>query len=454
MSEPAKFTNNRVITFRYLIALGLIATVLIVSHLLLLQQISRSLTDGFTINTAGMQRMLSQRIALMANELATSDDDDTAALMFGKFNLAADKMASNQAELNAINAQNLSPELNELCYGDQGADQEINKFLALADQLRQQYRRDPHLKIPQQQTAQKIAEAARENVLERLDLVVSQYQIEDEQRIKTFQRSEMIVVFIGLSLLVLEAIFIFRPMTKQITSTVDHLKSANSELQEFAYQISHDLRAPVASSLGLSAIVKDSILENDLETAADGTDRISKAMKKLDGLIGDIITITKNKHLEVDSESIELETMIKEILDNHSNLPKFARLKVTTQFSTGQPLFTKRVYLEQSLENLISNAIKYSDPDEEAPELNIQSSNKGGTCTIEVSDNGIGIPVDCRRDIFGMFKRFHPRHSFGSGLGLYLVKQNLSAVNGTIEYKPLAKGTSFKIRIPQTQKGV
>ena len=454
MSEPAKFTTNRAITFRYLIALGMIATVLIVSHLLLLQQLSRSMTDGFTINTAGMQRMLSQRIAMMANELATSEDDETASLMFRKFNLAADKMASNKAELDEINKQRLSPELNELCYGDQGTDQEIDGFLALAKQLRQQYQLDPNSKLPQQQTAHKLAEIARNGFLHRLDQVVSRYQFEDEEKIKTFQRAEMMVLFIGLSLLVLEAIFIFRPMTKQITSTVNHLENANGELREFAYRISHDLRAPVASSIGLSEIVKESILENDLETAADGTERISKAMKKLDSLISDIITITKNKHLEVDPESIELASMVDEILENHSNLPKFDRLKVTTEMAIGRPLFAKRVFLEQSLENLISNAIKYSDPDEELPVLNIQSSNEGGTCTIEVSDNGIGIPADCHRDIFSMFKRFHPRHSFGSGLGLYLVKQNLKAIDGTIEYRPLTKGSSFMIRIPQTQKGV
>ncbi|MDB4766919.1 ATP-binding protein [bacterium] len=454
MPEPRESTTNRAITIRYLIALGLIATVLIVSHLLLHRQISRSSSDGFTINIAGMQRMLSQRIALMANELATSDDDKTAALMFKKFDAATKKMASNQTALDAINEKRISPEMKDLCYGDQGMHPEVDNYLALADQLRQQYQQDPNSKIPQQQTAHTIAKIARNGFLNRLDQVVSQYQIEDEQRIATFQWFEMIVLLIGLSLLILEAIFIFRPMTKQITTTVNHLENANGELREFAYRISHDLRAPVASSLGLSDIVKESILENDLETAVDGTDRLKNAMSKLDGLISDIITVTKNRHIKVDPEPIELASMVHEILDNHSNLPKFDQLKVTTELDSEQRLVSKRVFVKQSLENLISNAIKYSDPDEETPELRIKSTTEGGNCTIEISDNGIGIPTECRRDIFGMFKRFHPRHSFGSGLGLYLVKQNLNAVDGTIEYKPLAKGTSFLIRIPQTKKGV
>ena len=412
------------------------------------------MTDGFTINTAGMQRMLSQRIALMANELATSEDDVTANLMLKKLNSAADKMASNQVELNAINDQRLSPESRELSYGEYGVDQEITEYLSLANQLRQQYLSDPNSKVAQQQTSHKIAKIARNGFLQRLDKVVSQYQFEDEQRVEGFQRTEMVVLFIGLSLLVLEAIFIFRPMTKKITTTVEDLESANEELCEFAYRISHDLRAPVASSLGLSEVVRESILDNDLETAVDGTDRINSAMKKLDGLIGDVITVTKNKHLAVDPEPLEIAPLVDEILEHHRNLPNFDRLKVTTQLADGQLLHTKPIFVRQSLENLISNAIKYSDPDESTPELKIQSSTENGICTIEVSDNGIGIPADCHRDIFGMFKRFHPRHSFGSGLGLYLVKQNLDAVNGTIEYKPLAKGTSFLIRIPQTLKGV
>ena len=454
MPKPRNSTTSRTITYRYLIALGLIASVMIVSHLLLLRQASRSMNDGFTINTAGMQRMLSQRIALMANEMSTSADEETAALMFGKLNAAAEKMKSNQAQLNAINEQRLSPELKELTYGDHGVNQEVNHYLELANQLQEQFRNDPNAKLPQQQTSHKIATIARNGFLDRLDRVVTQYQVEDEERVKSFQRSELIVLCIGLSLLVLEAIFIFRPMTKKITTTLTDLENANGELREFAYRISHDLRAPVASSLGLSDLVKDSILENDLETAADGTERLNQAMKKLDGLISDIITVTKNRHVEVDPESIELAPMVNEILENHRNLPSFDRLKVTTQLASEQPLFSKRVFVKQSLENLISNAIKYSDPDEESPELNILTSSEGGNLTIEVSDNGIGIPTDCRSDLFGMFKRFHPRHSFGSGLGLYLVKQNLEAVNATIEYKPLAKGTSFLIRIPQTQKGI
>ena len=458
MPEPAKLktkqATNRAIMLRYLIALGLIATVLIVSHLLQLRQISGGMTDGFTINVAGMQRMLSQRIALMANELSTSEDDATASLMFKKLSSAVDKMASNQAELNAINKRKLSPELSELSYGDAGTDQEVTDYLSLAGKLRQQYQSDPDSKLPQQQISREIAAIARNGFLQKLDRVVSQYQFEHEERVKNFQWAELLFLFIGLTVLVLEAFFIFRPMTKQITKSVEELETANGELREFAYRISHDLRAPVASSLGMSEIVKDSILENDLETAVDGTDRIGKAMKRLDGLIGDIITITKNKHLEVDPEPVEIAPMVDEILKNHSNLPKFDRLTVSTDFASGQPLFTKRFFVEQSLENLISNAVKYSDPDEESPELNIQSSLKGGVYSIEVSDNGIGIPSECRRDLFGMFKRFHPNHSFGSGLGLFLVKQNLEAVNGTIEYKPLDKGTSFLIRIPQNLKGV
>ena len=454
MSEPANLMTNRTITLRYLIALGLIATVLIVSHLLLLRQLSRSLTDGYTINAAGMQRMLSQRTALMANELVNSEDEETALLMFEKLSSTTDKMASNQAELNAINKQGISPQLIELCYGVEGVDQEVTEFLTLANHLQQEYKRDPSSKLSQKKASKKIAKIARNGFLKRLDLVVSQYQVENEERIKSFHRAERIVLLIGLSLLVLEALFIFRPMTKQITSTVEDLESANGELRQFAYRISHDLRAPVASSLGLSEIVKDSILENDLETASDGVDRISNAMKKLDGLIGDIITVTKNKNLEVAPEPIELDSMVNEILESHRNLPEFDRLKVTTQLAAAEPLFAKRIFVKQSLENLISNAIKYSDPKEKSPELNISSSYESGSYTIEVSDNGIGIPADCRSDIFGMFKRFHPRHSFGSGLGLYLVKQNIESVNGTVEYNPLAKGTSFLIRIPQSSKGV
>ena len=436
-----------------MIALAMIAMVLIVSHTMLYRQVSNNKIDGHTINIAGMQRMLSQRIALMAGELVKSKDNQVASKMLRKLSQASERMDANRLELNRINAHRQSHELQELVYGDMGINEQVTSYLALADRLRTQYEQNPDDKSTQAETAQKIANIARNGFLARLDAVVSQHEREHDDRVTRFGTMEIIFLALGLSVLALEAFFIFRPMAHKITNTVAKLEHANNELQEFAYRISHDLRAPVASSIGLSELVKESIEEDDRVTAIDGVERIHKSMNRLDRLIGDVITVTRNRQVEVEPERIDLSSMVDEILQVHSGLPEFKRFQVTTQLETDQPLIAKRLFLKQSLENLISNAIKYVDPDEKNPELIIRATTQGGHYLIKISDNGIGIPTEFRDDIFGMFKRFHPRHAVGTGLGLYLVKQNIKALNGTVEYQARTKGTSFLIRAPLLPQG-
>ena len=453
MPETPNLNTNRRITFAYLIALAMIAMVLIISHTLLYRQLSKNSTDGNTINIAGMQRMLSQRIALMSGELVKSSDRETALLIFKKLSAATEKMATNQAQLKLVNAKRLSEEMQKLVEGENGTYQEVTTYLALANSLQNQYEQNPDDKLIQKETAQKIANIARNGFLDRLNKIVFQYEHEYESRSDFFSKMELGFLILGLSVLLLEAFFIFRPMANTITHTVAKLESANNELQEFAYRISHDLRAPVASSIGLNELAMEAIKENDRDTAINCTERIGKAMVRLDALIGDVISVTRSRHENVEPEQIELPTMVDEILQAQRGLPGFERLQITTELEQYHPLIAKRLFLKQSLENLISNAIKYADNDEKNPELIIRSTCEGHDLKIEISDNGLGIPADSQKDVFGMFKRFHPKHAVGSGLGLYLVKQNVKALDGTIEYLARPKGTSFVIRVPSLPKG-
>ena len=446
--------TTRSIARRYAAALLLIAAVLILSHTLLLRQISRNERDGYIINISGMQRMLSQRIGLMAMELSRSDDSETASLMASKLEKAFLKMKSNLSELNQENEQAMTPEIESICYGDAGLNQRVTDYLSLAERLLNQYRQQPDQKQQQTETAEQIVKIARNGLLEELDSVVFQYQKEYEQRIEHFRNANLAFMLVGLCVLLLEAVFIFRPMSQQISSTMSKLENSNSELRHFAYRISHDLRAPVASSMGLAEMVGDSLQEGDTDFAIEGTGRIKNAMKKLDGLIADIITVTKNKQLTIEPELVEVESMIDEILESHKSFPGFERINVDKKIEGSSSVSTMRSLLNQTLENLISNAIKYSDPTETSPKLVIKVVEGDKTLEIEVSDNGIGFPSESKDQIFGMFKRFHPRQSFGSGLGLYLVKQNVRAMKGTIHYHPLPKGSAFVIKIPHLPTGI
>lgn len=194
-------------------------------------------------------------------------------------------------------------------------------------------------------------------------------------------------------------------------------------------------------------MVQESIAEGDVEFASDGIGRVSTAMERLDGLISDVIAVTKNRQIEFEPEVFPLSTMVAEAVESLDQLPDFERLKIVQQIDPDLLVQTHRILLKQCLENLVSNAIKYSDFTKQQPEIIIKAVQTGSFYEIHVADNGVGVPVDSRAELFGMFKRFHPRQSFGSGLGLYLVKQNIERLGGSIRYEPLPQGSVFVVKI-------
>lgn len=436
------------ITGRYLFALTLVAASLIGSHLLMSRQVANNFTDGYIINISGMQRMLSQRIALMANELSLEIEKSRADDLADELQRSHNQMAVNKSKLDVVIESTGSPELRRLYYGPNAVDERVTHYLALAERLLSNYQTNQNAKDNQRAISREIAEIARNGLLDQLNACVYQHQAELEQKLGLLQRLGGIVLWLGLSILALEALFIFRPMAHQIEQTVCELKSTNDELTEFSYRISHDLRAPIASSLGMTEVLKESLADGDVDDVSNAAQRIGKSMVRLDSLIKDVIDVTRNKKTQVDPEPVTLHWLVSGVVESLSELPSFHRVQVDLDIDPSVTILVKQLFLKQTLANLISNAFKYFDQAESSPHLIVSASFATNHCTLTVADNGIGIPADQRGEIFGMFKRFHPRRSFGSGLGLYLVKQNVQRLDGTITYQPLAKGCKFIIQFP------
>jgi signal transduction histidine kinase len=105
----------------------------------------------------------------------------------------------------------------------------------------------------------------------------------------------------------------------------------------------------------------------------------------------------------------------------------------------------EKVRIVQILENLVSNAIKYSYQNHEQSFVKISVVEETNSYVIQVGDNGLGIPKSRQGEVFQMFKRFHPNVSFGSGLGMAIVKKHVDYMGGTIEMKSSGTGTIFTI---------
>lgn len=226
------------------------------------------------------------------------------------------------------------------------------------------------------------------------------------------------------------------------------LKEANSELEEFSYRTSHDLRSPLISSLAIAEMSQEALSKGKIAPAETGLEHIVTSIKRLLLLIDDLLILAQTKNQEEAQTEIILEHLVEEALEKFSHMPYFDRLTIKKNFMETGPICSKESRVKLIIENLISNSIKYQDLDEERPLIQIRIHEHKEKIIFEIEDNGLGIPEECHSKLFGMFNRFHSKTSYGSGLGLYMVKKSADLINANIEFHPLQKGSLFKLIIP------
>jgi signal transduction histidine kinase len=223
------------------------------------------------------------------------------------------------------------------------------------------------------------------------------------------------------------------------------LTKVNSELDRFVYSASHDLRAPLASVLGL---VKLTRMDPDRQNQQHYLEMVEKSIHKLDGFIHDIINYSRNARTELDPSEIHFQSLVNEILEalKYQENSESIRKEIMVQ-GTGAFLSDKK-RLNIVLFNLISNAIKYHRLGQEDPYIVIRIVFDQKEAIIEVEDNGLGIEQPHLDSIFKMFYRADER-SNGSGLGLFIANETVEKIRGKLTVtSTYGKGSIFTIQIP------
>jgi len=231
----------------------------------------------------------------------------------------------------------------------------------------------------------------------------------------------------------------------KLKRTLNELEAKNFELDSFVYRTSHDLRSPLASILGLVEIM---LREKDLDKIYDCTTRIRDSVRRLDTTISSILEYSRNGNLEVQINDINIETLWTQSLEAHMNMPSAAGIKFTFESDVHGKVKLDSFRLSVIFNNLISNAIKYSDirRSKRTVAMHVRRSVNG--IQFVMSDNGLGVPKEHQSRIFNMFYRASSL-SQGAGLGLYIVKQAVDKLGGVIVLDSEEdKGTTFTITIP------
>jgi PAS domain S-box-containing protein len=228
---------------------------------------------------------------------------------------------------------------------------------------------------------------------------------------------------------------------------------ANAELEEFSYRTSHDLRSPIASSLGLMSIIQDMIRQGaGLAEVQPVLMRVDQSLRKLDLLIQNIILLTRTKVMDEPDSTISVAGAVRETLDRLRQMDGSRFSIVHIDIPDTMTVRKKASRFQIILDNLLSNAVKYRDPQERTPEIFIRASSAKGRFVLSVADNGLGIPAGNEAQLFHMFKRFHPQHAQGSGLGLYILRKSVEYLGGTVAYRRLDKGSIFTVTLPEESR--
>ena len=231
----------------------------------------------------------------------------------------------------------------------------------------------------------------------------------------------------------------------QLQFTKD-LYNQNKDLQQFTYIVSHNLRSPVATAMGLV----DFLASTDRSSADfnSGLNYLKGSINKMDIVLKDLNTVlsVRDKRDTIEKEKVKLAPIFQQVIEEQQEPLKNCGGEVSLDIEEGFSVSGNKAYLYSIFYNLLSNAIKFRSPDR-ALKVKIKCLSKKDRGTIiTFSDNGLGFDMNLAGDkVFQLYKRFHS-NSEGRGMGLFLVKTHLETMGGHIEVTSQVNlGTRFLI---------
>lgn len=222
------------------------------------------------------------------------------------------------------------------------------------------------------------------------------------------------------------------------------LVKINAELDRFVYSVSHDLRSPLTSILGLLSFIEEESRETDtLEHAA----MIRVSINRLDQFIKNILSYSRNSRLTIEVEKILIQETTTAIVDSLRNIEMAKGIHFEIDIKEQHPFHSDSLRFNTILENLISNAIKHHKKNEFGRFIKIAGYTDNEKLRLSISDNGIGIAPIYHDKIFDMFFRLSGKTD-GSGIGLYIVKDITEKLGGSVHVESeLGSGSAFIVTL-------
>lgn len=234
-------------------------------------------------------------------------------------------------------------------------------------------------------------------------------------------------------------------MRKELKDKNLKLEKLHSEMNQFVYSLSHELRGPLMSISGVSQLAKMEVSDTQ---ALEYFEMIESSTGKLDDFIYKMLDFYRTTKIGNKIEAIDFKELFDEQLQAHGE--KFDLSEIDIKLEIDQPVefFSDNAKLRVILNNLFSNAVQFQKFDETIKKINVLVKVYENYAKILIEDNGIGIEDKYKEDIFNLFFRATQRN-VGTGLGLYMVKEAVGQMGGEIAIQTVyGQGTSVQVNLP------
>lgn len=225
------------------------------------------------------------------------------------------------------------------------------------------------------------------------------------------------------------------------------LKKMNSEMDNFVYSVSHNLRGPISSIQGVVNIAKLEYPNAELVTGKY-FDMIERNVGTLNRTITEIVHYSQNARVRLKPERINLRELFDDTFEKLNYLSAAGVIDRVIELQDDF-ITSDRFRMGVIFQNLLSNSIRYCDPTKDRMEIRLEQRRQGDAFVFNVIDNGIGIRESVMPYIYNMFYRGTER-SDGAGLGLYIVRETLEKLRGAIDVESReGEGTQVTIALPE-----
>lgn len=234
-----------------------------------------------------------------------------------------------------------------------------------------------------------------------------------------------------------------RGLETMINKRTSQLKDAYKELDTFFYRSSHDFRRPLTTFMGLAEVAKITVKDKN---ALELFDKVNETARNLDKMLIKLQSISDVGAQQLVFKDVLFKEIFESVYDSFREEIQKKNIRVECDVTLRDSFISYPAMIKIIIENLLENSINFSGIVD--PYIRFKVYQVDGYVTLEVQDNGQGIPTEYQERIFEMYFRGNER-SKGNGLGLYIVQKAVEKLDGIIRMESVSnKGTTFYVDLP------